>query len=97
MATGNVSVKIEVVGKFDYEVEAIVYFDAQKGNSACVDSDQDYNGWFEVEEIEYESISYVDEDGDVVYINFDYINDQDACLIEESAEAEAFQTYEQSL
>ena len=96
MAQGTIEITTEVSGnKYDYEIVAIVDFDAQKGGGdRHVDSDWDYLGWFIVEGIDYTEISYVDCDGDVVYVSYDDLDNGEQIIIDDAVEAQAYQQHD---
>jgi len=54
----------------EFYVDATIVVDCQEPNPDCIDSDQDCNGWFDVD-TEFNLIEGVNENGDTVQYLFD--------------------------
>lgn len=83
----TLQINVTVYDKFDieYQVHATADCDGADANHACVDSDQDYNGYFDVEEITYISI----EDEDLYSYKFEDLFPELQETIIEAIESEA--------
>ena len=73
----------------EYRVVCEAKCDGQEPDHSCTDSDQDYNGWFEVVDVKYELIEGMDDDSNLFELHFESCSSEFQEIINAEVEKQA--------